>query len=156
MAYISAPFSSAGKKTMLDGKTKYLIEFGKPNLANEWGEVSDIKNRKRNSIYENFFDLGKSKWQDLVKKGGMVKYTKNQVKAIENTEAGISGAFKKLVKSKQENVIKQFNTGKIELSIVAKYSDGFKFLVAGNTRLTGQMESFGEGWVWQFDVPDNL
>jgi len=28
-------------------------------------------------------------------------------------------------------------------------------LVAGNTRLVAQMESFKEGYVWQFDVPDD-
>ena len=155
MAYISASFISAGKKTMRDGNKKYLIEFGKPNLANEWSEVSSPDNRKMMSAYREYFRLGKSEWIKLVKKGKLAKYTKTQTKAIENTEAAITNAFKKLDKLKQERAMNQILSGKVELSIVAKWSDGFKFLVAGNTRLVAQMEAFGEGCVWQFDVPDD-
>jgi len=105
MAYISASFALAGKKTMRDGQQKYLIEFGKPNLANEWSEVSNSDNRKRQSVYREFFRLGKSEWTALVKKGKLVKYTMTQARKIENTEAGITNTFKKLDKSKQERAM---------------------------------------------------
>ena len=33
-------------------------------------------------------------------------------------------------------------------------SDRFRQLIAGNTRLTAQMEVFGEGYVWEYQVPE--
>ena len=42
------------------------------------------------------------------------------------------------------------------MPIVALYSDGYKELLAGNTRLTAMMAQNGEATVWQFNVPDEL
>ena len=52
--------------------------------------------------------------------------------------------------------VKQIFIGAVELSIVANWSDGYKFLIGGNTRLTAMMKIFGEGYAWQFNVPDVL
>jgi len=139
------------------GSKEIGMQFGKPNFSNEWGENTDPTNKKNHSVYREFSRLGKSEWIKLVKKGKMVKLTFAQAHPmkVENTEAGMTNAFNKLDKPKRERAMKQVDSGKMELSILAKYSDGFKFLVAGNTRLTAMMEAFGEVYIWQFDVPDD-
>ena len=144
------------KDAKMKGK-KVEMQFGRPNFKNEWGENTDPDNKKKSSVYREFSRLGKSEWIKLVKKGKMVKLTFAQAHPmkVENTEAGMTNAFNKLDKPKRERAMKQVDSGKMELSILAKYSDGFKFLVAGNTRLTAMMEAFGEVYVWQFDVPDD-
>jgi hypothetical protein len=74
-------------------------------------------------------------------------------KIIENTEAATPEKFDKLMPVKKARIVKQFNSGKVELSIVAKYDNKFKYLIAGNTRLTAMMKLFGEGYVWEYHVP---
>ena len=147
-SYIKQSFLLAGKKK-LKGTD---IAFGKPNFNNEWSEIGPTKK----GHYDDFKALGKSKWITLAKKGKMVKYNPSQAKKIENTDAGNPSSFKKLMPIKQERSTNQIYSGQVELSIVANYTDGFKILVAGNTRLTAQMHLFGEGWVWQFNVPDEV
>ena len=38
------------------------------------------------------------------------------------------------------------------MPIVAVYSDGYKELIGGNTRLTAMMAKDGKATVWQFEV----
>jgi hypothetical protein len=147
-SYIKKSFLLAGKKKLKGND----IAFGKPNFINEWNEIGPTKK----GHYDDFKALGKSKWIVLASKGKMVRYTPSQAKKIENTDAGNPSSFKKLMSIKQERATDQIYSGQVELSIVAKYTDGFKILVAGNTRLTAQMNLFGEGWVWQFNVPDEV
>jgi len=128
------------------------IRFEKPKFANEWSEIAPTAK----GHYDDFKALGKSKWIALANKGKMVKYNITQAKKIENTDAGNPSAFEKLLPIKQERALNQILSGKVELSIVANYSDGFKILIGGNTRLTAMMKIFGEGWLWQFDVPDEV
>ena len=123
------------------------ITYTNPNFDNEWDEA------KR---YKEFKNIGKDKWIDLAKKGKVVDYDKESVKKIKNTEAGDVKEFDKLHPEKQKRVLQQISTGKVELPIVASYSDGWLELVGGNTRLTALMKATGKGKVWQFDVPDNL
>ncbi len=42
------------------------------------------------------------------------------------------------------------------MPIVALYSDGYKELVGGNTRLTALMSQKGKATIWQFKVPDEI
>ena len=42
------------------------------------------------------------------------------------------------------------------MPIVAVYSDGYKELIGGNTRLTAMMAKDGKATVWQFEVPDEI
>ena len=123
------------------------ITYTNPNFDNEWDEA------KR---YKEFKNIGKDKWIDLAKKGKVVDYDKESVKKINNTEAGDVKEFDKLHPEKQKRALQQISTGKVELPIVASYSDGWLELVGGNTRLTALMKATGKGKVWQFDVPDNL
>lgn len=123
------------------------ITYTNPNFDNEWDEA------KR---YKEFKNIGKDKWIDLAKKGKVVDYDKESVKKIKNTEAGDVKEFDKLHPEKQKRALQQISTGKVELPIVASYSDGWLELVGGNTRLTALMKATGKGKVWQFDVPDNL
>ena len=141
------------KDAKMKGK-KVEMQFGRPNFPNEWSEISDAKIGD-DTVLDLFKHLGKSKWMTLAKKGKIVRYTFAQARKIENTLAP-SEPFKNLLPSKKANVLKQINKGKIELSIVANFggSDRFRQLIAGNTRLTAQMEVFGEGYVWQFDVKE--
>ena len=42
------------------------------------------------------------------------------------------------------------------MPVVAVYSDGYKELIGGNTRLTAMMAKHGKATVWQFEVPDEV
>jgi len=42
------------------------------------------------------------------------------------------------------------------MPIVAVYSDGYKELIGGNTRLTAMMAQDGQATVWVFKVPDEV
>ena len=64
--------------------------------------------------------------------------------------------FDNLEEPKKERFRKAVEAGTVELPIIARYSDGYLELVAGNTRLTGMMNEFGEGKAWIFDVPDEV
>ena len=131
------------------------IKFKNPQFNVEWNEISGAKRGEQTSL-DYFNRLGKDKWIALAKKGRMVKYSISQAKKIENTDAGNPKAFHKLLPIKQERSVKQIFEGVVELSIVANWSDGYKFLIGGNTRLTAMMNIFGEGYAWQFNVPDVL
>ena len=123
------------------------ITYTNPNFDTEWGEA------KR---YKEFRNIGKDKWIDLAKQGSVVDYDTETVKKIKNTEAGDVKDWDKIDPVRKKRVEKQLKTGKIELPIVASYSDGWLELVGGNTRLTAAIRTTGKGKVWQFDVPDNL
>ena len=129
------------------------IKFKNPQFNVEWNEISDAKRGEQTTL-DDFFNLGRTKWIALAKKGRMVKYNISQAKNIENTDAGNPKAFHNLLPIKQERSVKQIFEGVVELSIVANWSDGYKFLIGGNTRLTAMMNIFGEGYAWQFNVPD--
>ena len=131
------------------------IKFKNPQFNVEWNEISGAKRGEQTTL-DDFFNLGRTKWIALAKKGRMVKYNISQAKNIENTDAGNPDAFSKLLPIKQERSVKQIFIGAVELSIVANWSDGYKFLIGGNTRLTAMMKIFGEGYAWQFNVPDVL
>jgi len=123
------------------------ITYTSPNFDNEWDEATR---------YKEFKNIGKEKWIALAKKGKVVEYNSKTVKKINNTEAGDTKQFDKLHPEKQKRALQQISTGKVELPIVASYSDGWLELVGGNTRLTAAIKATGKGKVWQFDVPDNL
>jgi hypothetical protein len=42
------------------------------------------------------------------------------------------------------------------MPIIAVYSDGWKELIGGNTRLTAMLAQNGEATVWAFKVPDEI
>ena len=56
------------KDAKMKGK-KVEMQFGRPNFKNEWGENTDLENQKKQSVYREFFRLGKSEWLKMVKKG---------------------------------------------------------------------------------------
>ena len=147
-SYKPRPFRSVGRRRIRGDN----IMLGLPNFTNEWGEIAPTSK----GHYDDFKALGFIKWIALAKKGGIIKYTPAQAKKIENTEAYKPTAFTRLKKIKQQRVKEQIENKKIELSIVARYSDNFKILVAGNTRFTGQMYFWKIGYVWEFFVPDDV
>jgi len=131
----------AGRK-----KTESITEsFVKPQFDVEWDEAAR---------YPEFVKIGKEAWIELASKGKAVKIT--DASDINNTEAADPSAFDTLDSQKQKRALAQLERGVVEMPIVAVYSDGYKELIAGNTRLTAMMAQQGEATVWQFEVPDEV
>ena len=123
-----------------DGK-----KFVEPNLDFEWEEA----NR-----YPEFAKIGKEAWIELASKGKAV--TIKSAKGINNTDASDLDSFKSLDPNKQKRALAQLEKGKIEMPVVAVYSDGYKELIGGNTRLTAMMARDSQATVWAFRVPDEV
>jgi hypothetical protein len=121
------------------------LKYSTPKFEEEWKEARR---------YPEFKRLGKNKWVELAKTGKPVRIT--SAKNINNTDAHTPSLFKTLNPDKQERALAQLEAGNVEMPIVALYSDGYKELLAGNTRLTAMMGKNGEATVWQFNVPDEL
>jgi hypothetical protein len=133
------------QKAHCAGRKKTNEAFVKPQFDVEWDEAAR---------YPEFEKLGKKAWIKLAKKGKAV--TIKSAKDINNTDAADPAAFKNLDKNKQARALAQLKSGDIEMPIVAVYSDGYKELVGGNTRLTAMMSQQGKATVWQFEVPDEV
>ena len=117
----------------------------KPQFDVEWDEATR---------YPEFKKLGKKAWIKLASKGKAV--TIKNAKDINNTDAADPDSFKSLDKNKQARALAQLKSGDVEMPIVAVYSDGYKELIGGNTRLTAMMAQNGKATVWQFEVPDEV
>jgi hypothetical protein len=139
----------SGKKKKKESIEENVTSFTNPNFAVEWDEA------KR---YPEFVKLGKAKWIELAKTGKPIDVDNALSNKIENTEAGEENRheFDNLEEPKKERFRKAVEAGTVELPIIARYSDGYLELVAGNTRLTGMMREFGKGKAWIFDVPDEV
>ena len=146
-----APYKSSKKKKKK--KKKSSVEFGKsiyesltmPKFDVEWGEAER---------YPEFRKIGKEAWIKLAKAGKAVTIT--DASDIENTDASKPESFYNLDKDKQKRALQQIARGNVEPPIVAVYSDGYKELIGGNTRLTAMMLRYGKANVWQFEVPDEV
>ena len=121
------------------------LKYTTPKFEEEWKEARR---------YPEFKRLGKNKWVELAKTGKPVTIT--SAKDINNTDADTPELLKTLNPEKQARALAQLEAGNVEMPIVALYSDGYKELLAGNTRLTAMMAQNGEATVWQFNVPDEL
>ena len=130
---------------ILEENFAYNEAFVKPQLDVEWGKATR---------YPEFKKLGKKEWINLAKKGKAV--TIKNAKDINNTDAADPASFKSLDKNKQARALAQLKSGDVEMPIVAVYSDGYKELIGGNTRLTAMMAKNGKATVWQFEVPDEV
>ena len=119
--------------------------FVLPQFDVEWDEAAR---------YPEFVAIGKDAWIKLAKTGKAVTIT--DASDIENTDAADPDSFKTLEPAKQKRALAQLEKGSVEMPIVALYSDGFKELIAGNTRLTAMMAKDGRATVWQFEVPDEV
>ena len=119
--------------------------FVKPQFDVEWEEAAR---------YPEFQKIGKDAWIELAKKGKSV--TIKNAKGINNTDAADPDSFKSLEPEKQKRALAQLEKGTVEMPIVAVYSDGYKELIGGNTRLTAMMARDGKATVWAFKVPDEV
>lgn len=124
---------------------KDTVKYSIPNFEHEWEEA------KR---YPEFRKMGKESWIKLASEGKAV--TIRSAKGINNTDAEDPNSFASLDKDKQSRALAQLKSGTVEMPIIAVYSDGWKELVGGNTRLTAMMAQNGCATVWQFDVPDEV
>ena len=131
----------AYNENFADGKVNYTM----PKLHKEWDEASR---------YPEFRKIGKDAWIKLASKGKAVTIT--SAKGISNTDATEPDSFSSLDKEKQARTLAQLKSNRVEMPIVAVYSDGHKELIGGNTRLTALMAQRGKATVWQFDVPDDV
>ena len=125
--------------------TQYNESFVLPQFDVEWDEAAR---------YPEFVAIGKDAWIKLAKTGKAVTIT--DASDIENTDAADPDSFKTLEPAKQKRALAQLEKGSVEMPIVALYSDGYKELIAGNTRLTAMMAKDGRATVWQFEVPDEV
>ena len=121
------------------------VNYSTPNFDHEWEEAER---------YPEFKKIGKEDWIELVKKGKAI--TIKSAKGINNTDAADPNSFKSLDPTKQKRALAQLKKGTVEMPIVAVYSDGYKELVGGNTRLTAMMARDGIATVWAFKVPDEV
>ena len=129
------------------------FRFRKPQFDVEWGEI--FKAVKGHSTpLDDAKAMGYARWNGLAKTGGIVKVTKAIAKVIENSHAAIPNKFNELTEDRKERVLAQINSEEVELSIVASYDKNYKWLIAGNTRLTAMMKLFGEAYVWEYNVPE--
>lgn len=119
--------------------------FVEPQFDVEWDEAAR---------YPEFVKIGKDAWIELAKTGQAVEIT--DASDIENTDAADPDSFKSLDPNKQKRALAQLKKDEVEMPIVAVYSDGYKELIAGNTRLTAMMAKDGRATVWQFEVPDEV
>lgn len=125
----------------LEDTVKYSI----PNFEYEWEEALR---------YPEFRKLGKDAWIELASKGYVV--TIHSAAGINNTDAADPKSFALLDKDKQSRALAQLKSGTVEMPIIAVYSDGWKELVGGNTRLTAMMAQNGCATVWMFEVFDGV
>ena len=119
--------------------------YVEPQLDIEWDEAQR---------YPEFRKIGKAAWIELASKGKAVTIT--DASDINNTDAADPDSFKTLDPAKQKRALAQVEKGDVELPVVAVYSDGYKELIGGNTRLTAMMAKHGKAIVWQFEVPDEV
>jgi hypothetical protein len=119
--------------------------FVEPQFDVEWDEAAR---------YPEFQKIGKEAWIELAKKGTAI--TIKSAKGINNTDAADPDSFKSLDPAKQKRALAQLKSGDVEMPIVAVYSDGYKELIGGNTRLTAMMAKDGKATVWAFKVPDEV
>ena len=136
----------AGRKKKGESVEQQVAEsFVKPQFDVEWDEAAR---------YPEFQKIGKQAWIELAKTGKAVQIT--DASDIENTDAADPDSFKSLDPNKQKRALAQLEKGNVEMPIVAVYSDGYKELIGGNTRLTAMMAKDGRATVWQFEVPDEI
>jgi hypothetical protein len=126
-------------------KKKTEENFVRPQFDFEWSEAER---------YPEFRKIGKQAWIELASTGRAV--TISDASDINNTDAADPDSFKNLNPAKQKRALAQVNSGKVELPLVAVYSDGHKELIGGNTRLTAMLATQGKAAVWQFAVPDEV
>ena len=140
-AYVAV---AQGQQGVAEGK-KTNKAFVKPQFDVEWEEAAR---------YPEFQKIGKDAWIELAKKGKSV--TIKSAKGINNTDAADPDSFKSLELEKQKRALAQLEKDTVEMPIVAVYSDGYKELIGGNTRLTAMMARDGKATVWAFKVPDEV
>ena len=143
-------WSKKYKRSIDENFKDVKINFTMPNFDYEWGEA----NR-----YPEYRKIGKEEWIKLAKTGKAIDVDNRLANNIENTEAGEEHRYDYwdgLVKAKRDRFTKALSSGQIELPIIARYSDGYLELVAGNTRLTGMMRELGRARAWIYDVPDEV
>lgn len=134
-----------GKSAKKAADKAFNEAFVKPQFDVEWEEAER---------YPEFVKIGKEAWIKLAKTGKAVTIT--DASDINNTDAADPNSFKLLDPAKQKRALAQLEKGSVEMPIVAVYSDGWKELIGGNTRLTAMMARDGRAIVWVFNVPDSI
>jgi hypothetical protein len=136
---------SATIKAYNENMSESKLNYSTPNFDHEWEEALR---------YPEFQKIGKQAWIELAGKGKAV--TIRSAKSINNTDAADPNSFKMLDKTKQARALDQLKSGTVEMPIIAIYSDGWKELVGGNTRLTAMLAQNGKATVWAFKVPNEV
>ena len=116
------------------------ITYRDPNFAEEWMEAQR---------YPEFKKMGKQGWIDIARKGYVTSYSK-----IKKVLGNVDLNFDKLDPNKKQRFQDAFKKGTIEMSIAVKFSDKDYDLVAGNTRLSGQVKNGVDPKIWIVDLSE--
>jgi hypothetical protein len=116
------------------------LKFKAPNFDLEWEEA--IR-------YPEFEEMGKEKWLDLAAGGYLIKYSE-----IKGMLGNVDLRFDSLEEPKKLRFQRAIREGRVELSIVVKFSDQYYDLMSGNTRLAGLVRMGIDPPLWVIPAPD--
>jgi hypothetical protein len=115
------------------------LKFKVPNFDLEWEEA--IR-------YPEFEDMGKEKWLELASGGYLIKYSE-----IKGMLGNVDLDFDSLEVQKKFRFQRAIREGRVELSIVVKFSDQYYDLMSGNTRLAGLVRMGIDPPLWVIPAP---
>jgi hypothetical protein len=115
------------------------IQYTKPNFEFEWGVEA-----KR---YREFRKMGKEEWVDLASKGYTVKYSE-----IKDVLGNVDLDFDNLENDKKSRFNQAYESGKIEMPLVVKFSDNDYDLIGGNTRIAGLVNKNIDPTLWVVEL----
>ncbi len=118
---------------------KKQISYVKPNFDFEWSEAER---------YPEFQEIGKDDWIKQAAAGYPIKYSE-----IKDILGNVDLEFDTLDKNKKARFQSAYESGKIEMPIVVKFSEQEYDLVAGNTRLSGLVKMGQDPTIWVVNLP---
>ena len=133
------------RETMIRYPINEDVGYNKPDFDSEWEEATR---------YPEFEKMGKEAWIDLASSGRIINIDNVLSNLINNTDAGekFRNTWNKLDADKKKRFVQALEKEKVELPIIARFSDGSLELIGGNTRLTGLMLNKGKAKAWIFNV----
>ena len=114
------------------------IQYKKPNFDVEWEEAER---------YPEFIEMGKEEWVDLASKGYTVKYSE-----IKDVLGNVDLDFDNLENDKKSRFNQAYESGKIEMPLVVKFSDNDYDLIGGNTRIAGLVNKNIDPTLWVVEL----
>ena len=114
------------------------IQYTKPNFGFEWEEAER---------YPEFTEMGKEGWIELANNGYTVKYSE-----IKDVLGNVDLDFDALLPDRIERFEQAYKSGKIEMPLVVKFTNGEYDLIGGNTRLAGLVSKNIDPSLWVVEL----